>query len=143
MKKVPALAACIFFMYAVCGYAASSAPVYQEGQWEITTAMDIPGMPKEMNKPYVYKICLNKKNPVPQLQSSNNGEMQCKMVSQTVNGNTVTWKMTCKNDIDIEGKITYSKTSYEGKTITTAYVDGKKMVMKSTMKGKYIGPCPN
>ena len=140
MKKVMLLAIVFAFMVASLTLAVAAGPSYQEGQWEITTTVDIPGMPKEMNKPHVYKTCLDKNNAVPQPEEK--GEKQCEMSSQKISGNTVTWVMKCKNGSVGEGKITYAKTSYDGASTITTYVDGKKMTMKSTMKGKYLGPCP-
>jgi hypothetical protein len=140
MKRILIFAFVSCFFFSTVAFAGTAGPNYQEGLWEITTTMNIPGMPKEMNQPHVYKTCLDKKNAVPQPEEK--GEKQCEMKSQKISGNTVTWTMTCKNDTTMEGKITYAKTSYEGFTTTTTSVNGKKMTMKSTMKGKYVGPCP-
>ncbi len=142
MKRILALIIVSGFLCATVAFAAPAVPNYQEGQWEITTTMNIPGMPKEMNKPFVYKVCMDKKNAVPPPQAKEKGEKQCEMTKQNVSGNTVTYTMKCKDGTVSEGKITYSKTSFEGNTTTTTNQGGKKMVMKSTMKGRYLGPCP-
>ncbi|MCG6537267.1 MAG: DUF3617 domain-containing protein [Syntrophales bacterium LBB04] len=85
-------------------------------------------------------ICMTKLNAVPQhLQQK--GEQQCKMTNQRTVGNKVSWTMTCKNGSVSNGEITYSKTSYDGSQTTTTSQGGRQTTIKSTMSGKYIGPC--
>jgi hypothetical protein len=49
--------------------------------------------------------------------------------------------MTCKNGTVSNGEIAYSKTTFDGSQTTTTSQDGKQMTVKSTMSGKYLGPC--
>ena len=123
----------------ICAAAAFAAPNYQEGLWEITTTMNMPGMPKEMMRPMKQQVCMTKENAVPQPQQK--GEQQCKMTNQRTVGNKVSWTMTCKNGTVSNGEITYSKTSYDGSQTTTTSQGGKQTTVKSTMSGKYLGPC--
>ncbi len=132
------LAAGFFFVSVAAAIAA--APIYQEGQWEITTITDIPGMPKEMAKPHTYKTCLTAKEAVPRPEDRT--DRQCKITDQSVSGNTATWKMVCTDGTTGEGKITYAKTSYEGVFTMTTTAEGRKMVIKNKMTGRYLGPCP-
>ena len=115
--------------------AAFAAPNYQEGLWEITTTMNMPGMPKEMMRPMKNSICMTKQNAVPQQQQ------HCKMTNQRTVGNKVFWTMTCKGGTVSNGEITYSKTSYDGSQTTTTSQGGRQTTIKSTMSGKYLGPC--
>jgi hypothetical protein len=119
--------------------AAFAAPNYQEGLWEITSIMDIPGMPKGMNKPQKYTVCMTKENAVPQPKEQ--GEQQCKITDQRIEGNTVHWTMTCKDGTVGTGKITYSKTSFKGSQTMTTKQGGQKMTMKMATSGKYLRPC--
>jgi hypothetical protein len=82
---------------------------------------------------------MTKENAVPQPKEK--GEQQCKMTDQKTVGNKVSWTMTCKNGTVSKGDITYSKTSFNGTQTTTTSQGGKQMTVKSTMSGKYIGPC--
>jgi hypothetical protein len=123
----------------ICAVVAFAAPNYQEGLWEITTTMNMPGMPKEMMRPMKQQVCMTKQNAVPQPQQK--GEQQCKMTNQRTVGNKVFWTMTCKGGTVSNGEITYSKTSYDGSQTTTTSQGGKLMTVKSTMSGKYLGPC--
>lgn len=137
MKKilVAALLACFVLTLQV-----SAEPNYREGQWEITTVMDIPGMPKEMKKPMSYKFCMTKQNAVPQPKEQ--GKQDCKITDQSTKGNTVTWTMKCKDGTASTGKITYAKESFKGSQTTTTSQGGQKMTIKSEVTGKYLGPCP-
>ena len=119
--------------------AAFAAPNYQEGLWEMTTTVNMQGMPKEMMRPMKNTVCMTKENAVPQPQQK--GKQQCKMTDQKTVGDKVSWTMTCKNGTVSKGDITYSKTSFSGTQTTTTSQGGKPMTMKSTMSGKYIGPC--
>lgn len=119
--------------------AAFAAPNYQEGLWETTTTMDMPGMPKEMMRPMKHQVCMTKQNAVPQQKEQD--EQQCKMTNQRTVGNKVFWTMTCKSGTVSNGEITYSKTSFDGVQTTTTSQGGKPMTVKSTMSGKYLGPC--
>jgi len=120
--------------------AAPAAPTInmQEGLWEITTTVDMPGMPAGMMKPNIFTTCLNRKESVPKGKN----ETDCTMKDLKTEGNTVTWTVVCK-DATSKGRITYAGTSYDGMTETTMKEDGKDTTIKTTMKGKYLGPCQN
>ena len=126
----------VSLIFAVSAFAA---PNYQEGLWEMTTTMNMPGMPKEMMHPMKNTVCMTKENAVPQPQQK--GEQQCKMTDQKTVGNKVSWTMTCKNGTVSKGDITYSKTSFTGSQTMMTNQSGRQTTVKSTMIGKYIGPC--
>jgi hypothetical protein len=107
----------------------------QEGQWEITTTMEMPGMPKPHTM--TTTTCLTQKDPVAKIDEKNN----CKMENLTTVGNTVTWKIVCP-EATSRGSITYAGATYDGIMETSMKMEGKDMTSKMTMKGKYIGPCP-
>ncbi|HSW63030.1 MAG TPA: DUF3617 family protein [Dissulfurispiraceae bacterium] len=111
----------------------------QDGQWEITVMNEMPGLPAGMMKPHTFATCLSQKEPIAKPQDQ---PADCKMQDVKVAGNTVTWGVVCP-DMSSKGTITYAGTSYDGLTETTMKVEGKEMKMKTTMKGKYIGPCPS
>ena len=75
-----------------------------EGEWEITTKVSIPGMPMEMPATS-YKQCLTKKELVPQKPES---DQNCEITDFKVSGNTISWKMNCSGgrsgDMSGDGK---------------------------------------
>jgi hypothetical protein len=117
---------------------ADSVPNMQEGRWEITTEMEMPGMPMKM-PPMTHTQCLTKKDLVP--QSSQSGD-ECKITNIEVSVDTVTWVMQCKGqggETKGTGEIIYSGTSFKG-TIKMIMVQSN-MQMTSNIKGSRIGNC--
>jgi hypothetical protein len=118
---------------------AGSVPNMQEGNWEITTKMEIPGMPMNM-PPMKHTQCLTKKDLVP--QSSQPGQ-ECKFTQIKVADNTVTWIMQCSGghggDMKGNGKITYSGNTLKGKIEMT--MPQSNMKMTSHISGHRIGDC--
>jgi hypothetical protein len=111
----------------------------QDGEWEITTQVNMPGMPQNMPQRPAVKVCLSKKDFMPKPMEK--ADPQCKHDSK-ISGNSVTFNVVCP-DATVTGTYTYAGTSFEGKSQTKMKADGKKeMVIDSVIKGKYVGPCP-
>ena len=115
-----------------------------EGLWEITTKMEIEGMPMQMPA-RKHTQCLTKKNMlktmVPKEQTK---EEECKITDQKVSGNTVTWAMKCsgKDAMEVTGKTTYHDDTFEGSMIMiSSDPNGGKMKMINHISGKRIGEC--
>ena len=120
---------------------AGSAPDMKEGKWEISTTIEMEGMPVE-TEPMKDTQCLTKKNFLPPL-----GDMgkECKTTATKIEGNTVKWTMKCNEQagsMESVGTITYKGDKLEG-TIKTTIKDPKagKMTMVQRMIGKRIGDC--
>jgi hypothetical protein len=130
MKRgVCIIAALLFLFFAQLSFAA---PNMEDGLWEITTTVDMPGMP---SKSFTQTSCLTKEKAVPQTAESG-----CTIKDMKTQGNTITWTVVCKEGTST-GKVTYSGTTMEGFTETTVKTNGNTMTIKSRMKGKRIGPC--
>ena len=128
----------IIFVTAISVSFAGSELNMQEGKWEITTKVEMPGMPINM-PPNKHIQCLTKKDLVP--QSSQPGQ-ECKITQTKVVANTVTWTIQCKNkggEIKGNGKITYSGNSFEGTIKMT--MSQTNMEMTSHISGYRIGEC--
>jgi hypothetical protein len=114
----------------------------RDGRWEITTEMDMPGMPMKMPATKTIQ-CVTKEQAEDPNQSVPKGRQDknsdCKVSDYKVAGNKVTWTMTCsdKNAMTSTGEITYAADTYDGwmkmKTGDT------EMTMKYT--GKRLGDC--
>ncbi len=126
-------------LFAVVSIAfAGSVPNMQEGEWEITTTMEMPGMPMNMS-PVKHTQCLTKKDLVP--KESQPGQ-ECTVIHNKVTGNTVTWTMKCSGqggEMTGTGNITYSGNSFKG-TIKMA-MPQQNMQMTSHLTGQRLGPC--
>ena len=114
----------------------------RDGRWEVTTEMDMPGMPMKM--PAMKTVqCVTKEQAedpnqsVPKGQQDKNSD--CKVSDYKVVGNKVTWTMTCtgKNPMTGNGEMTYAADTYDGwMKMKTGDTD---MTMK--YKGKRLGDC--
>jgi hypothetical protein len=130
MKKGLCIVAALLFLFSA--RLSFAAPNMEDGLWEITTTVDMPGMP---SKSFTNTTCLTKEKAVPQTAESG-----CTIKDMKTQGNTVTWTVVCK-EATSTGKITYAGSTMEGFTETTVKTDGSTMTIKSWMKGKRIGPC--
>jgi hypothetical protein len=120
------------------GKSATASLNMNDGQWEITTTVDMPGMPEAARMPNTVTSCLTKSDSVPK---ANSEQSECKMVDQKINGNTISWNVVCK-ETSGNGTITYAGDSFSGLMESTTKQDGKEMKVKMKMEGKRIGACP-
>jgi len=116
-------------------------PNMEDGMWEITMKMDMPGMSMEM-PPVTFNQCLTKKDLVPRKKEKNE---DCKLISTRIDGNTVTWVGQCRikeGTVDSTGKITYKGNGFDGviKAVMNTKDTGK-MEITQRMSGKRTGPC--
>jgi hypothetical protein len=108
----------------------------QDGLWEITSKMEMPGMPMEM-PPVTFTQCMNSQESVPHDAKQN---PDCKIKNTKVEGDTVSWDMQCSGrsgNMKSSGKITYKGSTFKGSV--NAVADG--MEMTQTMSGRRIGDC--
>ncbi len=115
-------------------------PDMKEGKWEITTEIGLKGIPIKMPA-MASTLCLTKKNPIPQEQPP---DRNCAVTEQKTDGDTVTWKMVCRDngaEVTSEGMITYSGVLFSGKIDTTISGGPMAMTASNTITGKYLGPC--
>ncbi len=113
----------------------------QEGKWEITTKMQVPGMPPNMPQMQSTQIqCLTKKDFVP--QNSQPGQ-ECKITQKKIVGSTVTWTMVCKNpggEMKGTGKVTYKGDTFEG-TMKMLIPQQGNMEVTNHVSGRRTGSC--
>jgi len=132
MKRGICIIAGLLFLFS--GGLSFGAPNMDDGLWEITTTVDMPGMPSQS---FTHTSCLTKEKAVPQTAESG-----CTVKDVKTQGNTITWTVVCREGMSMStGKVTYAGTTMDGVVETTVKTGGKTMTMKSTMKGKRIGPC--
>lgn len=107
----------------------------QDGLWELTTVMDMPGMKMPPQK---MKHCYTKEDVKDQKKMVNNNK-DCTVTELNTIGNKVSWKMKCtgKNAGTSSGETTFTGDSYD--SIIKMQSQGMAMNMKT--KGKRIGAC--
>ena len=136
LKELFAASIILLTLISICF--AGSVPNMREGKWEITTKMEMPGMPMSM-PPVKNTQCLTKKDLVP--QNSQPGQ-ECTVSQTKVTGNTVTWTVQCKGqggDMKGTGEMTYSGDSLKG-TIKIPMPQAN-MEMTNHITGRRIGDC--
>lgn len=124
----------------------SSVPAFaaggmQPGLWEVTTRMQMAGMPMP---PQTVRHCYTRQDvekgdrTVPQADDKN-----CKIKDYKLKGNTATWSIVCtgKNAMTGTGTMTTSATSFTGKSNYKMRDNGETMEMISNLSGKRIGDC--
>jgi hypothetical protein len=107
--------------------------------WEVSTKMDMPGMPFSMPAQST-RVCIKKgsekdpNNAVPK-----NREQDCKMSKVRFSGNKSSWNMKCngENPMTGSGEMTFGNGTYSGR-MKMHSGDGD---MTMAYEGKRIGTC--
>ncbi|WP_293387393.1 DUF3617 domain-containing protein [Nevskia sp.] len=152
----------LVFLAAVLAFTAAHAEGFKEGQWEITTKMDMPGMPQMPELPsgvklppgvklpgvggsgFTAKQCLKKDQAAP---ANSRSDLDCEMTQKKFHGDTFEWATHCTGKdggvMDGEGKATYSGDAMTSQFHMHGTAHGQPMDMTMNSTGKYLGPCPN
>ncbi|MBI5890033.1 MAG: DUF3617 domain-containing protein [Nitrosomonadales bacterium] len=107
--------------------------------WEVTSSMEMPGMPFAMPAT-TQKVCIPKdgeKDP-----GKTSGDKDCKMTDVKTVGNKTTWKARCDHDGEImtgTGEQTTSSGAYQGKIKLSGKSEGQAMNMTMAYSGKRVG----
>ncbi|MBP9218270.1 MAG: DUF3617 family protein [Sterolibacterium sp.] len=108
--------------------------------WEITTKMDMPGMPIAMPAMTI-KTCVpngGEKNP----QYLQKKDDKCKMTDIRTTGNKVSWKATCTENGETmtgTGEVSHERDSFRGNMHMQGKSHGQAINMTQTYSGKKIG----
>jgi len=111
----------------------------RDGQWELITTMDMPGMPIEM-PPTKIKHCYTKED-VKDQKKTISTDKNCTVTDLKQSGNKVTWKMKCtgKNAGVFSGETVYKGgDAYE--STMKMQTEGHTVNMK--VKARRLGDCP-
>lgn len=130
--------ALLFLLLSLPLLAAGQGPM-KEGLWEITTTMDMPGMPVKM-PPTTITHCYTKEELKDSQKVVPKQQENCKITDLKQSGSRTTWKTVCtgKKPSKGEGEIVFKGgTSYEG----SMKFSTEGMVMTSKYKARRIGDC--
>ena len=103
--------------------------------WEVTTKMDMPGMPFAMPAT-TQKVCVAKGGEKDPRKSSKNKD--CQMSDVKISGNKTSWKFSCKENggtMTGSGEQTTSAGSFKGKM----HISSEDGDMTQTYSGKRVG----
>jgi hypothetical protein len=131
-----------FLAAALPGLSHAQAPNMKEGLWEVTTRMEMPGMPA---KPTTMQRCVTQKEvqDAATMPPGGAGDKACKVTDYKIQGNTANWQMVCQGEMAMTGSgtITYSGTSYSGSQTMTMKHAGQAQNMTVHFSGKHLGDC--
>lgn len=140
LKKTLLIVSCLNILFVSACFAASSSAVnMNEGKWEITSKMEMANMPFDM-PPMTHTMCMTKEDLIPQ-QDMQSEENNCKISSQNISNDTVSWSAVCdsaQGKTTSSGTITYKGNSFEGEINMQVPGTG---AMNQTMSGRRIGDC--
>jgi len=136
------LALCAAF--AAAAYAQAAAPNMKEGMWEVTSRMEMAGLPGGM-PPQTMRQCVTKKDLENPQKMAPTGQQddRCQVSDYKLQGNTATWTWTCKGGDDMRGSgtMTFAGTSYTGTTKVSMKQGGQTHNMSMHFTGKHVGDC--
>ncbi len=112
----------------------------REGMWEITSKMEMPGMPMAMPATTI-KHCYTKAE-VKDQKKVISTDKNCTVTDLKSSGNKVTWKMKCtgQHPGTFSGETVFSGDSYDS-TMKMESSGGKGGTMTMKTKGKRVGNC--
>ncbi|HQW20712.1 MAG TPA: DUF3617 family protein [Rhodocyclaceae bacterium] len=124
----------------ISGLIAASAQATPGEYWEITTKMEMAGMPFAMPM-ITAKVCVpsgGEKNP----QYMQKKDDTCQMTDVKMSGNKVTWKARCTTNgetMNGTGESSHERDSYRGSMHLTGHSGGQAIDMTQNYNGKRIG----
>lgn len=113
---------------------------FQPGKYEITSKVEMPGMPGTI-PPQTVTHCMTEQYPLPNQNPEN---QECKIVDMKQTDNTITWKMECDQQaqkITSTGSMTYKGDSFEGTILTNMGPQAGNMTMTTIITGKRLSDC--
>ena len=107
--------------------------------WEVTTKMDMPGMPMAMPA-QIQRVCLSKARKDDDLIPKTEG---CRVSDVKRAGNKVTFNVACTGADPMAGagEINSTPASYDGRMRLKGKMGDQTMEMSHTFSGKRVGDC--
>lgn len=115
----------------------------RDGRWQVSVEMNMPGMPGGM-PPLTVEQCVTKEEAddptsvMPKGPGNSDGQ-DCKFSDQKIDGNAVSWSMSCTMPLEMtgSGEFTYGTDTFEG--VTKMEMHGQTMTTKYA--GTRLGEC--
>ena len=113
----------------------------QDGLWEISVKMDMPGMPAGAGA-QTFRQCYTPTD-VQDASRTLPKDDNCQISDVRMQGSTVSWALRCKppQEMSGTGTMTYQGASYAGTLNFTMKQDGQNMTINQQINGKRLGPC--
>ncbi len=129
----------------ICFFILCSTPVmaldFKDGKYEITSSVDMPGMPAGAIPPQVTTECMTNKDLIP---GKDVVGQECKITKTKQSGDTITWEMECIQEgrkMTSTGKMVYKGADFTGNVDISMDTEAGPMKMTTKMSGKRVGKC--
>lgn len=115
-----------------------AADTMRDGNWELTTSIEMPGMPFSI-PPTKIEHCYTKED-VKDQKKTISTDKNCTVTDLKQSGNKVTWKMKCtgENSGNFSGVTVFKGDTYD----STMKMETKDQTMNMKVKARRIGNCP-
>ena len=115
-----------------------AADTMREGNWELITTMDMPGMPIKI-PPSRIEHCYSKDD-VKDQKKTISTDKNCTVTDLKQSGKKIVWKMVCtgKNAGVFSGETLYKGDAYD----STMKMETEGQTMNMKVKAKRLGKCP-
>ena len=115
----------------------------QPGLWEVTTRMEMTGMPIQMPAQTVRHCYTREDVEKGERTVPRSDDKDCKIKDYKLRGNTASWSIVCtgQNAMSGTGTMTVNPTSFSGKSTFKMRGNGDAIDAVSHMSGKRIGDC--
>ena len=115
---------------------ASAATPMRDGYWEMTTTMEMPGMPAQI-PPTQMRHCFTGED-VRDYKKAITAAEGCTITDLKESGNKISWKMNCEGAGESTGTTVFNGDAFE----TTMTMQAEGMDMTVNVKAKRLGECP-
>jgi hypothetical protein len=108
--------------------------------WEMTSKVEMPGMPMAM-PPQTVQVCTPKGK---QAESMAPREGNCKVQDLKQTGNKTTFKIVCRGPDPMAGSgeiVTLGPDAYKGTTHISTNAGGQRVTMTNSFSAKRVGSC--
>lgn len=114
-----------------------AADTMREGNWELLTTMEMPGMPFSI-PPTKIEHCYTRED-VKDQKKAISTDKNCTVTELKQTGNKVTWKMKCtgKNSGDFSGETVFKGDTFD----STMKMETQGQAMNMKIKAKRLGNC--
>jgi len=113
---------------------------FEPGRYEITSKIDMPGMPGAI-PPQTIIQCMTDQDPVPNSSPENR---DCKITNMQKTKTTVSWEMECIQQgqkMTSVGQMTYNGDTFKGTIQTNLGPNAGNMKMTAVITGKRLSNC--
>ncbi|MBI9090555.1 MAG: DUF3617 family protein [Desulfobacterium sp.] len=128
---------CVLLLCSTFSYAFDFNP----GTYEITSTVEMPGMPVGSVPPQTIVQCVTAQDPIPETNAESE---DCKMKNMKQAGNTVTWELECVlqgQTMASQGEIRYAGDNFKGTVIMEMGPEVGSMTITTVITGKRLGNC--